>query len=378
MRGTMMRKRAWGWRSWLAVAAAVVMGTVAPALAQPQMGVETPALGVGDKAPALRVAEWLRGDPVGAFEPGHVYAIEFWATWCGPCIAGIPHLAAVQKDFKGEAEIISVTSEDPNNTLEKVTAFVEARADMKYRVAFDEGDETWRAYMEAAGQGGIPCAFIIDKQGRIAWIGHPAMDEFERTIAAIVEDRFDLGAAEREREEAEAARERVREAQSQLHDAWESGDTDRAFELADEIIESDPAAMRSWAWWKFQALMIGVEEPERAYAFVRTMMVGPYREDAEMLMRFGSGIGESLGIEGRDTDLALDLAERAVALTMGQDSRHLATLAGVRMAREEYDEAIAVMERAVAVAPDERMRAYLQNELEFYEMDRDMAADRED
>ena len=365
-----------GWRG-VAGAAAVCLGLGA-AWAQPEAGVDAPTLGVGDKAPALRIADWVRGEPVDAFEEGRVYAVEFWATWCGPCIAGIPHLAEIQKEYKDQAVVISVTTDDPNNSLETVREFVGSREDMAYRVAFDDLDHTWSAYMEAAGQNGIPCAFIIDKQGRVAWIGHPAMDEFERTIAAIVEDRFDIAAAQRARAEAEAALARVRQSQDELHAAWEAGDTDKAFDLADEIIASDPGSMQQWAWWKFESLMLGVNQPERAYAFVREMMTGPYHEDAEMLLRFAYGIGDSLGIEHRDMDLALDLAERAVALTMGQDARKLAGLAMVGLARKEYDEGIAVMERAVAIAPDEPTRAYLQNELEFYKMDREMAEDRED
>jgi thiol-disulfide isomerase/thioredoxin len=59
---------------------------------------EKPAvsLKVGDRAPALKVARWLQGDAVTKFEPGKVYVVEFWATWCGPCIRQMPHLAELQ------------------------------------------------------------------------------------------------------------------------------------------------------------------------------------------------------------------------------------------------------------------------------------------
>lgn len=39
-----------------------------------------PTLNVGDRAPALNVDRWLKGEPVTAFQPGTIYVVEFWAT----------------------------------------------------------------------------------------------------------------------------------------------------------------------------------------------------------------------------------------------------------------------------------------------------------
>ncbi len=331
-------------------------------------------LGVGDPAPELAIGRWIKGEPIESFVEGRVYAIEFWATWCGPCIAGIPHLTEVQERYKASLDIVSVTTADPNNTLERVTEFVAERdAEMGYRVAFDDMDTTWNAYMEAAGQNGIPCAFVIDKHSRIAWIGHPADPAFERTIEAIIRDEFDPAAALEERRLADQRRAQLERLQRELHTAWNAGETEAAFALADEIIETDPQAMSSWAWWKFQALMVGVNDPERGQAYAKALMLTHYHEDAAMLNRLAYGIADSIGIEGTDMDLALELAERAVTLRLGQDSETLAGLAMVRLAREEFDEAIATLQRAIDVAQMPAMRAHLKNELEFYKFDKETA-----
>ena len=71
----------------------------------------TPSLKVGDPAPALKVGKWLQGDAVTKFEPGKVYVVHFWATWCPPCIGKMPHLADLQARYKGQGvTVISFTS----------------------------------------------------------------------------------------------------------------------------------------------------------------------------------------------------------------------------------------------------------------------------
>jgi thiol-disulfide isomerase/thioredoxin len=50
------------------------------------------SLKIGDKAPSLEVSRWVKGEKVERLEKDQTYVVEFWATWCGPCIQTIPHL----------------------------------------------------------------------------------------------------------------------------------------------------------------------------------------------------------------------------------------------------------------------------------------------
>lgn len=67
-------------------------------------------LTIGSRAPALDIEHWVqragRGDdfaPITTLEPGKVTVIEFWATWCPPCRASMPHLADLQKHLPTRA-----------------------------------------------------------------------------------------------------------------------------------------------------------------------------------------------------------------------------------------------------------------------------------
>lgn len=70
---------------------------------------ERPAitLKVGDAAPPIVAEKWIKGKAIPKFEKGRVYVMEFWATWCGPCRASMPHLSEVARKFKKDADVIS-------------------------------------------------------------------------------------------------------------------------------------------------------------------------------------------------------------------------------------------------------------------------------
>ena len=143
-------------------------------------------LGLGDPAPPLTVTKWLNG-PETKIEPGKVYVLEFWATWCGPCIAAMPHLAEVRDEFKDKGlVVVAVTSKDPNNSEEAVEKFVKEKgAKFGFTFAFCATDATDKAYMQAAEQQGIPCSFVVGKDGKIAFIGHPM--ELDDVIPKVID-----------------------------------------------------------------------------------------------------------------------------------------------------------------------------------------------
>jgi thiol-disulfide isomerase/thioredoxin len=126
---------------------------------------------LGDVAAPLMVHQWIQGGPVDVKDGKGLTVVEFWATWCGPCRVSIPHLTALQKKLKDQGvRMVGISDEEPA----KVKPFVEKMgATMGYAVACDDNRQTYSGYMDAFGYNSIPTAFIVGKDGRILWHGHP-------------------------------------------------------------------------------------------------------------------------------------------------------------------------------------------------------------
>ncbi|HEY5481297.1 MAG TPA: TlpA disulfide reductase family protein [Verrucomicrobiae bacterium] len=174
---------------WTGGAWALVAGMTLAAVAGP-------SLKVGDPAPKLQTGKWVQGEPVKDFQKGKAYIVEFWATWCPPCRASIPHLNETYNKFKDKGLIvIGQDCSEQNDAL--VAPFVKKMGDkMTYRVALDDKatnkqGQMSKTWMEAAGRDGIPSAFLVDTKGVIAWIGHP-MELKEQVIEEVLAGTFDV------------------------------------------------------------------------------------------------------------------------------------------------------------------------------------------
>lgn len=139
----------------------------------------SPTLKVGDAAPKMTVDAWVKGSPVRSFEKGKVYVVEFWATWCPPCVEAIPKLTELQRKHERQGLVVigvaaSERGRDAQDKRRRLNNFVNQQGrKMEYRVAFSDDGVMIRDWMQAAGRRGIPSAFVVDKAGKISWIGSP-------------------------------------------------------------------------------------------------------------------------------------------------------------------------------------------------------------
>ncbi|ESY87232.1 hypothetical protein X741_32295 [Mesorhizobium sp. LNHC229A00] len=70
-------------------------------------------LRMGSPAPSIKVEDWLRGEPVADLQPGKVYIVEFWATWCELCAAEMLELMQLQEKYKDSGlEVLGIAADE--------------------------------------------------------------------------------------------------------------------------------------------------------------------------------------------------------------------------------------------------------------------------
>lgn len=361
----------------IAALIASVALTTMPALAQVQADAQ-PAqeakerakaqkLKVGDRAPEFKVEKFLKGEPITGFEKGQVYVVEFWATWCGPCIAAMPHLSELQRHYKDDGVTFigtNIWERYNDETEKKVAEFVEEQGDrMAYAVAYDgKNGHMTKAWMDAAGQNGIPAAFLVDKEGTIAWIGHPMM--LDVVLPSAVKGETDPA----------TLKARSDEFNKSVREAMQLGATDAKGAIAKlDAIEREYPSMADRfdqyraAWLAKDGDAAGAKTiiARRIARAIENKNSGSLNEIAWMM------VDPNGAVEPVDLDLALRAAEKADELTRHKEPMIIDTLARVYFERGEIDKAIELQSKAVSLIDDGEMKQEFEKVLESYKAKKD-------
>ncbi len=188
----------------LAIVAALILAylVIVSSLRRPPIGTQGPV--VGRHLPHFRL-EPLTGDSAAVSEEdllGHVTLVNFWGTWCGPCVRELPHIVELSEHFRSRPDfrIYAVScGSDADADLEKLRdTTAEFLASNKVRLATyaDPGAVSRQALSMAEGHAqfefGYPTNIVMDRQGAIRglWRGyHPAViDEMRELITRLLDE----------------------------------------------------------------------------------------------------------------------------------------------------------------------------------------------
>lgn len=323
---------------------------------------ERPLLRIGDAAPKPVLAEILKGNTAfDGFPKDKVTVMEFWATWCGPCLRGMPHLSELQEKYRDAGvDIIGVSREEPK-TVKDFLAKPEWDEKTGYTIALDEESKTNNAFMRAARQNGIPCAFIVDQKGRVAWIGHPmTMDE---PLDRILAGDWDLEAERTRFEQQEKVDQMMTAVRRGMNEGRRSGNYAKAVDAVEKALAVVPDD-QNLRMMKFQ-LMVGPLDDPNGYELGWELLKAN-RENARMLNSIAWYVLDDASVKNRDLEFAMAVAKAANETSGGEDAAILDTLARAYFETGDLGRAIEIQEKAVERAPEGPMAEGIKEALERY------------
>lgn len=326
-------------------------------------------LTIGSKAPKLDIEHWVQDGngklgPVEKFEDGKVYVVEFWATWCGPCIASMPHISELQQKYRDKGvTVVSISDED----LETVTNFLKrevpneegktyADVTQYYCLTTDPDRSSHDAYMKAAGQNGIPTAFIVGKDGIIEWIGHPmTMDE---PLEKVVEGNWDREAAIADlKVQAE-----MESAMAKIGGLVQGGQFEEARKLVQGMLEkSDSETLKAnltniMMAIDFNELNMSVLSGKEGSVSLMNKIAENFKEEPQALNQI-AWLVVQVSDSGREvSDELVSAAMKAIDVAIEQqpnDASILDTKSHLLAMQGVLDQAIEVQKKAIENAPEE-------------------------
>lgn len=133
---------------------------------------QAPKMIIGDKAPEVKVSKWLYGAPA----TGNPMFIEFFHSSSAPCVARLTPLGQMASKLSGKLTVVVISHDTAANIDE-----VMGSSSKPYYVAIDDNSKTFTAY----GVQYVPYGVLVDRKGRIAWMGNPSSLKIE-TIENLI------------------------------------------------------------------------------------------------------------------------------------------------------------------------------------------------
>ena len=117
---------------------------------------------------------------------GDYKLINFWASWCAPCVLELPSLEKLAKRYKGKGLDVIPISIDTRYSHEQIKRFLDNRGISDFAAYYDDSGEIQQAIRIA----GLPTSYLLDPKGRIThifegdanWVSTPSIQFFDQVL----------------------------------------------------------------------------------------------------------------------------------------------------------------------------------------------------
>jgi len=121
-----------------------------------------------NKSIALEIHDFSGIEPYLNLEGDKTYVVNFWATWCAPCVKELPHFEALQEKHKEEIEVILVSLDFPHQYESKLKPFIQKYKLQSKIVVLDDPDmNSWIPKIDPQWDGAIPITVIYNASKRL-------------------------------------------------------------------------------------------------------------------------------------------------------------------------------------------------------------------
>src|ERR1051325_9077969 len=283
---------------------------------------------LGEPAPPIHVSEWVNGSPVTLARGSNIYVLDFWLPDTSNSRYTVPYVSNLQRAFRDQGVIMLGIVTDPPARVKKFLRSLDTP--IEHTQGVDVKQQTTLTYLgrpndeSVASASDLPHAFVIDREGRVAWHGNSTV-ALEQVLKEILAGTFKIEAARREIAAEKAAKEYFALVMSGSNPL-------RMLELGDQVITN--------AW-----------------------------DHANILNEFAWRIVSDRKIKtaSRAYQLALRASQRAYDLSGGTEIPIMDTYARALFQAGRRSEAMEIEKKAIAVCKDPRYRPQLESVLTRFE-----------
>jgi thiol-disulfide isomerase/thioredoxin len=302
---------------------------------------------------------------VAHFEKGKVYVLDFWATWCGGCIASFHHISTIADKYKGRVSFTSVDTyeefedlkgKDPSSAIKD---FLNTPPGEKLTLPVCVDGPTrgmWDAWIKTIRRNGLPTTYVIDQEGKIAWVD-VNLDHLDWVLSQVLAktwDRDKAAAVMQHRDSLEGILFAL--LRSKKPDKTKDWKTLLAAAEADE--KQFPDRKDAFVFYEFWPLL--ETNPEKVADVLERMTADPLTKTINL--------SDAAGLALRKNNLSAETYEAIVKAEeklllyeypeMGYGGKNVSVYEELALAYDkagEHGKAVAAIEQAIALANDEKI-----------------------